>query len=457
MVDDDPICVGDWCPHDFEAGYLGPITLTTALAQSINTVAVRLAQAVGRQPIVDLAHKMGITNDLPIVRALPLGVDTVNVIDMAASYGAFATGGFKVTPYAFTEITNGDGKVIWTHRDHAPAPQRVLDDKIVAEMNGMLVNVPEWGTGTAAKLDGIRTAGKTGTTSDFRDAWFVGFTGNYIAAVWMGNDDFSQTKTLTGGILPAQIWKQVMTYAHQGVILKPIPFLNPAFEAPPKGQAVAAGAPPLGPIRPGLQPAGMSAATAERLSAIRDLLQPTTPANATPPASSGATPPSPASTAALPAAAPFAEAAAASPPSHRWRPGSEDAGSGGGAPRPIFVSFRGLRSTSGPVDARAFRLRHRRRLPGGGGDLACRPRGSRWSTHRCSIRCASARGRRGRAPVAPTLIPMTSPPPPATQACHWATAKASPSRPPPTTAARLSTAPAATKSAARRRPHSCGR
>jgi penicillin-binding protein 1A len=274
VVDDDPICIGDWCPHDFEAGYLGPITLTTALAQSINTVAVRLAQAVGRQPIVDLAHKMGITNDLPIVRALPLGVDEVSVIDMAASYGAFATGGFKVTPYAFTEITNGRGDVIWRHSDHAPPPQRVLDDKIVTEMNGMLVNVPEWGTGTAAKLDGIRTAGKTGTTSDFRDAWFIGFTGNFIAAVWMGNDNFAQTKTLTGGILPAQIWKQVMTYAHQGVILKPIPFLNPPFEKAANGQAVAANASPIGPTHAGVQPAGLSAATASALATIRDKMQP---------------------------------------------------------------------------------------------------------------------------------------------------------------------------------------
>jgi penicillin-binding protein 1A len=270
VVQDAPICIGDWCPQNYAGGYAGAVTLATALARSLNTVAVRLSQSTGRQAIIDTAHRMGITNELPLVRSLPLGVDEVMVIDMAASYGAFATGGYKVTPYAFTEITNGRGDVIYDRRDHIPAPQQVLDQKTVTAMNSMLVNVPEWGTGTRAKLDGIRTAGKTGTTSDYRDAWFVGFTGNFVTAVWMGNDDFKPTKQLTGGILPAQIWHDFMTYAHRGIALKPIPFIDPPFEKP-KGPAVASnlGAAPA----PGIiaRPTGLSPATASRLVAIRNM------------------------------------------------------------------------------------------------------------------------------------------------------------------------------------------
>jgi len=278
IVQDAPICIGDWCPQNYGGGYSGAVTLTTAIARSLNTVAVRLAQATGRQPIADLAHKMGITNELPLTRSFPLGVDEVSVIDMATSYGAFATGGLKVTPYGFTQITNGRGDVVYDRRAQAAAQARVLDPKIVGEINGMLVNVPEWGTGTRAKLDGIRTAGKTGTTSDYRDAWFVGFTGNFVGAVWMGNDDYTQTKTLTGGILPAQIWHDFMTYAHKGVVLKPIPFIDPAFEKNAKGALVAT-AGSTGPTVGIARPTSLSMATARRLATIRDIFQtsPTTP------------------------------------------------------------------------------------------------------------------------------------------------------------------------------------
>ncbi len=296
VIQDAPICIGDWCPQNYGGGYSGAMTIATALARSINTVAVRLTQSVGRQPIIDLAHKMGITNELPLVRSLPLGVDEVSVIDMAASYGAFATGGYKVTPYAFTEITNSRGDVLYDRRDHMQPPQQVLEQKVVAAMNSMLVNVPEWGTGVKAKLDGIRTAGKTGTTSDYRDAWFVGFTGNFATAVWMGNDDFKPTKLLTGGILPAQIWHDYMTYAHRGVTLKPIPFIEPAFEKA-KGPVVASapgGSPATGTIS---RPNSLSPATASRIVSIRsqfdapprDVLVPA-PAAAVPPATAPVSP-----------------------------------------------------------------------------------------------------------------------------------------------------------------------
>jgi len=271
IVPDEPICLGDWCPSDFSGHFLGPITITTALINSINMIPVRLAQAIGRDKIVDTAHRMGITSELKITRSLPLGSSEVKVIDMAGAYAAFANGGYKATPYAYTQILNSRGDVLFDHKRDTPPPVRVLDDKVVAEMNGMMVQVPERGTGTRAKLDGIRTAGKTGTTSDFRDAWFVGFTGNYVAAVWFGNDGYAPTRRLTGGILPAMAWKQFMQYAHQGIELKPIPFVDPPFETPKPGQNVVAQTGPQSPDDE-LRAASLSAATSERLSIIQDLM-----------------------------------------------------------------------------------------------------------------------------------------------------------------------------------------
>ncbi|CAN5366659.1 penicillin-binding protein 1A [soil metagenome] len=247
IVQDAPICIGDWCPKNYSGGFSGPIPITTALVKSINVIPVRLAQAVGRDKIVATARKMGITSELRITRSLPLGSSEVTVIDMAGAYAVFANGGYKATPYAFTQIHSGLGELLFDRKRDVPPPERALDPKVVADMNSMLVQVPEWGTGVRAKLDGIRTAGKTGTTSAYHDAWFVGFTGNFAAAVWFGNDGYEPTRRLTGGIVPAQTWKQFMTFAHKGVEVKPIPFIENPIEKPSEAPpVVAAGdAPPV--------------------------------------------------------------------------------------------------------------------------------------------------------------------------------------------------------------------
>jgi penicillin-binding protein 1A len=266
---DEPLCIGDWCPSDYGGTFSGPVTITTALIHSINIIPVRLAQAIGRDKIVETAHKMGITSELRITRSLPLGSSEVSVIDMAGAYAVFANGGYKATPYGITQIINSNGDVVYDHKRDTPAPARVLEQKIVSEMNSMMVLVPEQGTGRRAKLDGIRTAGKTGTTSAYRDAWFCGFTGNYVAAVWFGNDGYAPTRKLTGGILPAMAWKQFMTYAHEGVDLKPIPFVEPPFETPAAGQPVATATPPGGVPAPAV----LSVATSQEIANIGRLMR----------------------------------------------------------------------------------------------------------------------------------------------------------------------------------------
>jgi penicillin-binding protein 1A len=239
VVDGNDLCIGNWCPHNYGGAHAGRLPLVNALQASLNTVAVRLSIAIGefywpknksyhlahiaelgRAKIVETARKMGLTTPLPDTVSLPLGADDVKMMDMASAYAVFANGGTKVVPYAALEVRNSHDEVIWYRDRDAPPQPRLYPAEKIAEMNNMLKEVVAAGTARAAQLPGVVAAGKTGTTNAYKDAWFDGFTGNFVGSVWFGNDDDTSMNNMTGGTLPARTWHEIMAFAHQGVELK---------------------------------------------------------------------------------------------------------------------------------------------------------------------------------------------------------------------------------------------
>ena len=158
-----------------------------------------------------------------------LGTSGMTVMDQATGYSVFAQNGFVGSRHGITQLVNRTGQVVYDFTKDAPPPHRVLSEQALKSMNTMLAAVPVMGTARRAQIPNIVVAGKTGTTQSYRDAWFVGFTGNYTAAVWLGNDDFTPTKNMTGGSLPAMVWQRLMVYAHQNIDLKPIPGIDKPF------------------------------------------------------------------------------------------------------------------------------------------------------------------------------------------------------------------------------------
>lgn len=220
-ITDRPVCIGDWCPQNYGRSYKGNVTLQSAFAQSLNTVPVTLSIKTGRDTIAELSHRMGLTADYPVTRSLALGVASVSVIDMTSSYAVLANDGYKTPAYGITRMATLAGEEVFELDPTAPR-ERVLSEKTVGEMNSMLRTVVTGGTGRRADVPGVPAVGKSGTTSSYRDAWFCGFTGNYVAAVWFGNDDYHPTKNLTGGTLPAVAWQKFMAYAHTNIEVKPV-------------------------------------------------------------------------------------------------------------------------------------------------------------------------------------------------------------------------------------------
>ena len=248
-VVDAPVSIGNWSPQNYGRSYKGRMSMRQALTQSLNTVAVRLSIEYGRQPIADLAARMGVQTPLKVTRSLALGSSEVTVIDQATGYSAIANGGYRIDPRALIEVRNAAGEVVYDATE-APPRERVLQESTVIGMVDMLHSVVMNGTARRAQLPGINVAGKTGTTNAYRDAWFVGFTGNFTTAVWLGNDDYESTERLTGGILPAQTWQKYMRVAMAYEEVKPLPGLAPP-EPPTEEQVVAAGEDAEALINPG--------------------------------------------------------------------------------------------------------------------------------------------------------------------------------------------------------------
>jgi penicillin-binding protein 1A len=214
VVDDGPIQIGSWRPGNFEPGYLGGVTLRTAFARSINTVAVKVLMRTGVRRTIELARRLGLTGDIPANASIALGTADVTPMELTAAYAAQVNDGTAVWPYGIVEIRDGNDRVLYRREGSGAGP--ALSPRTVSELSGMMQAVIREGTGKAARLD-RPAGGKTGTTQDYRDAWFVGYTADLVAGVWVGNDDRAPMKRVTGGGLPAQIWKGFMEQALRGV------------------------------------------------------------------------------------------------------------------------------------------------------------------------------------------------------------------------------------------------
>jgi penicillin-binding protein 1A len=277
IISDGPISWGAWSPQNYTRGYSGRMSLTTALVKSINTVPVRLTKDhLTTKPIAALAKAMGVESEISLHKTMSLGTSGMTVLDQATGYLTFANGGFGGTRHAFTQILSYSGDVIWDRAKDAPKPVRVLSEQADTSMNTILAQVPEWGTGRRAALDNTRVAGKTGTTQSYRDAWFVGYTGNYTAAVWYGNDDYSPSEKLTGGLLPAMTFQRFMSYAHQNIELKPLPGLEKPFPDPKpksKEELVAKGEETDSGLKPVTRPAALSPETTKILEELNRLFR----------------------------------------------------------------------------------------------------------------------------------------------------------------------------------------
>ena len=247
---DAPLDIKGWKPENYSHEYFGPVTLTQALAMSLNTVAVRLGLEVGPKNVVRTAHRLGISSKLDANASIALGTSEVSLVELVGAYAPFANGGLGVSPHVVTKIRTVDGKVLYTRT--ADQLGQVIDPHYVAMMNTMMQETLLSGTAHKAELPGWMAAGKTGTSQDFRDAWFIGYTANLVTGVWLGNDDSSPTKKATGGGLPVEIWTRFMKAAHQGVTPAPLPASTPGGLLTTIAQAVSPSA-----VSPGVVPSSV--------------------------------------------------------------------------------------------------------------------------------------------------------------------------------------------------------
>ncbi len=222
MIDDMPIKIGNWTPRNYGNKYRGKIPLYTALMVSSNVCAARLMDEIGIRPVIQLARVMGITTPIPYDYTIALGSHSVKLFEMTRAFGVFANGGYKVEPYAIERVESSRGTILYEAKKARTS--KVLNINTAATMTAIMKTVITNGTGRAANI-GKPAAGKTGTTDDSKDAYFIGFTPDVVTGVWVGNDDNSQMGGITGGTIPALIWKDIMIVATQ-------PYGNADFEYP---------------------------------------------------------------------------------------------------------------------------------------------------------------------------------------------------------------------------------
>ena len=213
---DAPLTIEKWKPENYGGGFLGPMTLSEALTRSTNTIAAQLGQEASEERIISLAKRFGMTSPMQPFPSLALGSQEVTMWELVRAYGAFQSGGLRMDPYLIDKIEDSRGVVLYQRPEYER--ERVYPYDLAEDMNAMMtrvVNAPI-GTGGRARVKNWTVAGKTGTSQDWRDAWFVGFTAAYVGAVWVGNDDDSPMKRVTGGGLPADLWSDMMTVVHAG-------------------------------------------------------------------------------------------------------------------------------------------------------------------------------------------------------------------------------------------------
>ncbi|MEP4198491.1 MAG: PBP1A family penicillin-binding protein [Aliishimia sp.] len=239
MVEDVPYCLtvpgsGEWCPKNYSRKFRGPVTLTEALQDSLNVPAVKVSESVGRDLVRRVASEFGIQSDLAAGPALALGASESSLLEMTGAYAGILNGGSSVTPYGLIELRMaGDDEALM--QAQGGIRERVIQEDAARKLVWMMESVVSSGTGKRAKIDGWQVAGKTGTTQAARDAWFIGFTADYVAGVWMGYDDNTPLTGVTGSGLPAEIWHEVMAGVHEGVPVKPLPMaqnIGPAVLGP---------------------------------------------------------------------------------------------------------------------------------------------------------------------------------------------------------------------------------
>ena len=219
--EDRPIKIKGWQPENYGREYFGPVTLTKALAMSLNTVAVRLTMEFTPMSVIRTAHRLGISSKLEPNASIALGTSEVSVLELVGAYAPFANGGYAIVPHVIERVSTDKGKVLYAHSEQQLG--RIIEARYVGMMNEMMAQTLTIGTAHKASLPGWPAAGKTGTSQDFRDAWFIGYTGRLVTGVWLGNDDGSPTKKVTGGGMPVEIWSRFMRDALQGVPVANLP------------------------------------------------------------------------------------------------------------------------------------------------------------------------------------------------------------------------------------------